>query len=72
MFYLPAWNLIVIELFLKDTLPALFEWHRRFREGEEDKPRSGRYQAMAQSRLAQTEESASVKVSNQSDADCIL
>ena len=23
MFYLPAWNLIVIELFLKDTLPVL-------------------------------------------------
>ena len=51
---------------------GVFEWHRRFREGEENKPRSGRYQAVAQSRLAQTEKSASVKVSNQNDADCIL
>ena len=51
---------------------GVFKWHRRLREDEEDKPRSGRHQAMAQSRLAQTEESASVKVSNQSDADCIL
>ena len=29
-------------------------------------------QAMAQPRLAKTEESVSVKVSNQSDADCIF
>ena len=51
---------------------GVFEWHRRFREGEEDKPRSGKHQAMAQSRLAETEQSASVKPSNQSDTDCIF